>query len=131
MATELCEGSSQMRRHRWRVDTQQRCDLFVFPVEPVDQHHGFRVRSGSRCAAREEQERRLRGRGDPGDKVLARLRKAESEEPVGREQADYVVVDQKCGVGAGVKLGGQFQQVAKRALVNPKRREKWLLYLRR
>ena len=39
MATELLEGSSQMRRHRWRVDAQQRCDLFVFPVEPVDQHH--------------------------------------------------------------------------------------------
>ena len=43
--------------------------------------------------SREEQERRLRGRGDPGDKVLARLRKAELEEPVGREQADHVVVN--------------------------------------
>lgn len=43
--------------------------------------------------SREEQERRLRGRGDPGDKVLARLRKAEQEEPVGCELADYVVVN--------------------------------------
>lgn len=43
--------------------------------------------------SREEQERRLRGRGDAGDKVLARLRKAELEEPIGREQADYVVVN--------------------------------------
>ena len=43
--------------------------------------------------SREEQERRLRGRGDPGDKVLARLRKAEQEEPVGKAQADYVVVN--------------------------------------
>ncbi len=43
--------------------------------------------------SREEQERRLRNRGDPGDKVQARLRKAEIEEPVGREQADYVVVN--------------------------------------
>lgn len=43
--------------------------------------------------SREEQERRLRGRGDPGDKVMARLRKAEIEEPVGRAQADYVVVN--------------------------------------
>jgi guanylate kinase len=43
--------------------------------------------------SREEQERRLRGRGDPGDKVLARLRKAEQEEPVGVEQADHVVVN--------------------------------------
>jgi guanylate kinase len=43
--------------------------------------------------SREEQERRLRLRGDPGDKVLARLRKAEQEEPVGVEQADHVVVN--------------------------------------
>jgi guanylate kinase len=43
--------------------------------------------------SREEQERRLRGRGDPGDKVLARLKKAEVEEPVGRDHADHVVVN--------------------------------------
>ena len=43
--------------------------------------------------SRDEQERRLRGRGDPGDKVQARLRKAELEEPIGREQADYLVVN--------------------------------------
>ena len=43
--------------------------------------------------SREEQERRLRGRGDPGDKVLARLRKAELEEPIGKAEADYVVVN--------------------------------------
>jgi guanylate kinase len=43
--------------------------------------------------SREEQERRLHGRGDPGDKVQARLRKAELEEPIGRELADYLVVN--------------------------------------
>lgn len=43
--------------------------------------------------SREEQERRLRGRGDPDDKVHARLRKAEKEEPIGREQADHLVVN--------------------------------------
>lgn len=43
--------------------------------------------------SREEQERRLRGRGDPGDKVQARLRKAEIEERIGRAEADYVVVN--------------------------------------
>ena len=43
--------------------------------------------------SRDEQERRLRGRGDPDDKVHARLRKAEKEEPIGREQADYLVVN--------------------------------------
>ncbi len=43
--------------------------------------------------SREEQERRLRGRGDPDDKVLARLRKAEKEEPIGRSIADHLVVN--------------------------------------
>jgi guanylate kinase len=43
--------------------------------------------------SRAEQERRLRGRGDPNDKVEARLRKAEEEEPVGRALADHVVVN--------------------------------------
>ena len=43
--------------------------------------------------SREEQERRLRGRGDPGDKVLARLRKPEQEEPIGKALADYVLVN--------------------------------------
>lgn len=43
--------------------------------------------------SRGEQERRLRGRGDPDDKVLARLRKAEKEEPIGRELADHLVVN--------------------------------------
>lgn len=43
--------------------------------------------------SREEQERRLRGRGDPGDKVQARLRKAEIEERIGRQEADHLVVN--------------------------------------
>jgi guanylate kinase len=43
--------------------------------------------------SREEQERRLRERGDPGDKVMARLKKAELEEPIGRGLADHVVVN--------------------------------------
>jgi guanylate kinase len=43
--------------------------------------------------SREEQERRLRLRGDPEDKVAARLRKAEDEEPVGKALADHVVIN--------------------------------------
>ncbi len=43
--------------------------------------------------SREEQERRLRGRGDVDHKVLARLKKAEEEEPIGRQLADHVVVN--------------------------------------
>ncbi|MEX2626961.1 MAG: guanylate kinase [Ilumatobacteraceae bacterium] len=43
--------------------------------------------------SRAEQERRLRARGDPGDKVLARLKKAEEEEPIGRALANHLVVN--------------------------------------
>jgi len=43
--------------------------------------------------SRSEQERRLRGRGDPETNVQARLRKAEEEEPVGRALADHIVVN--------------------------------------
>jgi guanylate kinase len=45
--------------------------------------------------SREEQERRLRERGDADDKVAARLRKAEDEEPVGKAISDYVVVNDR------------------------------------
>ena len=45
--------------------------------------------------SRAEQQRRLRGRGDPEDKVAARLRKAEDEEPVGLAIADYQLVNDK------------------------------------
>lgn len=43
--------------------------------------------------SRDEQIRRLRGRGDPDDKVAARVRKAEEEEPIGRALADHIVVN--------------------------------------
>jgi guanylate kinase len=43
--------------------------------------------------SRDEQERRLRGRGDLDHKVLARLKKAEEEEPIGKELADFLVVN--------------------------------------
>lgn len=43
--------------------------------------------------SRQEQQRRLRGRGDPEDKVHQRLQKALDEEPVGMAIADHVVVN--------------------------------------
>jgi guanylate kinase len=43
--------------------------------------------------SREEQERRLRGRGDPVDAVEARLAAAVDEEVRGRAVADFVVVN--------------------------------------
>ena len=43
--------------------------------------------------SRDEQIRRLRGRGDPEGKVEERVRKALDEEPIGRAMADVVVVN--------------------------------------
>jgi guanylate kinase len=45
--------------------------------------------------SREEQQRRLRDRGDPEDRVEQRLRKALDEEPVGLRIADHVVVNDR------------------------------------
>ncbi|MCU1395662.1 MAG: gmk [Ilumatobacteraceae bacterium] len=42
---------------------------------------------------RAEQERRLRGRGDADHKVAERLQKAELEEPIGKDLADFVVTN--------------------------------------
>ena len=47
--------------------------------------------------SRAEQERRLRQRGDSGERVRARLAKAEQEEPIGRDLADHVVVNDDVG----------------------------------
>ena len=43
--------------------------------------------------SREEQERRLRSRGDDAERVVSRLRKADEEEPIGLKLADHVVVN--------------------------------------
>lgn len=43
--------------------------------------------------SRDEQQRRLRGRGDSETHVEQRLRKAEDEEPVGLALADHIVVN--------------------------------------
>ena len=47
--------------------------------------------------SRDEQRRRLIGRGDPGHKVLERLRKAEEEEPIGLALADFTIVNDDLG----------------------------------
>jgi guanylate kinase len=43
--------------------------------------------------SRVEQERRLRERGDPEDRVAQRLKKAEDEEPIGLALSDEVIVN--------------------------------------
>jgi guanylate kinase len=60
-----------------QVKTQRPDAILVFVLPPT----------------RTEQERRLRQRGDREDKVADRLRKAETEEPVGLELADHVLVN--------------------------------------
>jgi guanylate kinase len=68
-------------------------EIEVDGAQQVKRHHPDAVLLFVLPPSRDEQERRLRGRGDPGDKVLARLKKAEVEEPIGRELADHVVVN--------------------------------------
>jgi guanylate kinase len=55
--------------------------------------------------SREEQARRLRGRGDPDHKVDQRVRKAEEEEPIGMALADHVVVSDDLGRTVEEMLG--------------------------
>ena len=55
--------------------------------------------------SRDEQARRLRGRGDPEQKVDQRVRKAEEEEPVGRALADHIVVNDDLGRTVDEMLG--------------------------
>jgi guanylate kinase len=55
--------------------------------------------------SREEQQRRLRGRGDPEDKVDQRLQKALDEEPVGLAIADHVVVNDDLERTVGEMMG--------------------------
>lgn len=64
------DGAQQVRRHHPEA-------LLIFVLPP----------------SRDEQERRLRERGDAEDKVGQRLRKAESEEPVGLAISDEVIVN--------------------------------------
>jgi guanylate kinase len=68
-------------------------EIEVDGAQQVKRNHPSAVLIFVLPPSREEQERRLRGRGDPNDKVLARLRKAELEEPIGRQLADYIVVN--------------------------------------
>jgi guanylate kinase len=79
------------------LDRRPGCDLVleieVDGAQQVKRNHPDAVLIFVLPPSREEQERRLRGRGDTKEKVLARLRKAELEEPIGRALADHVVVN--------------------------------------
>ncbi len=68
-------------------------EIEVDGARQVKQRHPDAVLVFVLPPSRGEQERRLRGRGDPEANVEARLRKAEEEEPVGRALADHIVVN--------------------------------------
>lgn len=68
-------------------------EIEVDGAQQVKRHHPDSILIFVLPPSRDEQRRRLVGRGDPDDKVLARLRKAEEEEPIGRSLADHVVVN--------------------------------------
>ena len=58
-------------------------EIEVDGASQVKHQHGDAVLIFVLPPSRDEQQRRLRGRGDPEDKVDQRLRKALDEEPVG------------------------------------------------
>ncbi len=68
-------------------------EIEVHGAQQVKQRHPEALLIFVKPPSRDEQERRLRGRGDPEDKVAQRLRKAEEEEPVGELIADHVVTN--------------------------------------
>jgi guanylate kinase len=68
-------------------------EIEVHGAQQVKAHHPDALLIFVLPPSRDEQERRLRGRGDPEHKVAERLRKADVEEPIGRSMADRVVVN--------------------------------------
>jgi guanylate kinase len=68
-------------------------EIEVDGAQQVKKVHGEAILLFVLPPSREEQERRLRNRGDEDPLVLARLKKAEQEEPIGLELADHVVVN--------------------------------------
>jgi len=90
-------------------EPQQDCDI----VLEIELHGSQQVKSVHPEAllvfvmppSREEQQRRLQGRGDPDDHVLQRLRKAETEEQLGGELADIVIVNDDLDRAVGELAG--------------------------
>ena len=68
-------------------------EIEVDGASQVKKLHGDAILIFVLPPSRDEQQRRLRGRGDPEQLVDQRLRKALDEEPVGLAMADHVVVN--------------------------------------
>jgi guanylate kinase len=76
-----------------RPDGDVVLEIEVHGAQQVKARHGDAVLIFVLPPSRDEQRRRLEGRGDPGDKVAERLQKAEDEEPVGMAIANHVVTN--------------------------------------
>lgn len=68
-------------------------EIELHGAQQVKQSHPDAILVFVRPPSREEQQRRLQGRGDPEHHVRERLRKAEDEEREGAKVADVVVVN--------------------------------------
>jgi guanylate kinase len=68
-------------------------EIELHGAQQVKAQHPEAILIFVRPPSREEQQRRLQGRGDSPEHVVERLRKAEDEERLGAEQADVVVVN--------------------------------------
>ena len=68
-------------------------EIELHGAQQVKSRHGDALLVFVMPPSRDEQQRRLQGRGDPDHHVAERLRKAEDEEKLGGELADLVIVN--------------------------------------
>ena len=68
-------------------------EIELHGAQQVKERHPEAILVFVQPPSREEQRRRLQGRGDSDDHVQLRLKKAEDEERLGAQQADVVIVN--------------------------------------
>ena len=68
-------------------------EIELHGAQQVKERHPEAILVFVQPPSREEQRRRLQGRGDSDDHVQLRLKKAEDEERLGAEQADVLIVN--------------------------------------
>lgn len=68
-------------------------EIELHGAQQVKERHPEAILVFVQPPSREEQQRRLQGRGDPADHVEKRLKKADDEERLGAELADVIIVN--------------------------------------
>jgi guanylate kinase len=68
-------------------------EIELHGAQQVKERHPEAILVFVQPPSRDEQRRRLQGRGDSEEHVVQRLKKAEDEERLGAEQADVVIVN--------------------------------------